>query len=129
MAAGAGIGNIQFLGQLGVGNRQAVIVPSVALHIHGHWHVATNTKITVIRGEVMGMLDGVNNRCVGERSDVASHAQIVAGKKHLRGMGIMTIQACHAPLVHLAAHKRSELVILTVNLSIGIPVLAVAGNL
>ena len=83
VAAVAGVGDVQFLGQQRIGNGEAVIVPGVALHINRHRHVAADALVAGVRagGGMMGMFERDDDRGVGEAAVVAAQAEIVAGQK------------------------------------------------
>ena len=105
MASVAGVRDIEFLGELGIGNGEAVVVSRVALHVDGDRHVAGDALIAGAISAVVTVCGGVDDRSGGEiraATDMAIHAYLVAGRDEFVGVRVVAIGAADTGVVHLA---------------------------
>ncbi len=60
MTTVARVGNAEFLRELRVGNREAMVAPRVTLHVDGHRHVAIDAMVAGLTRFVVRVRGGIN---------------------------------------------------------------------
>ena len=95
-----------------------MVAPWVALHVGGLRHVTVHALSTLAVQLVMRMGGWINFRAVGVRAGVAAHAERISRLQYLGGMRLVAVHAAHAGVVHFAAEKRGEHVILIPDLAV-----------
>ena len=118
MATVAGIGDAVFLCEQRIGNGEPVVAPWVALHVGGLRHVTVHALSTLTVQFVMRMGGRINFWAVGIGARVAAHAERISRLQYLGGMRLVAVHAAHAGVVHFAAEKRGEHVILIPDLAV-----------
>jgi len=128
MATVAGVGDAVFLCEQRVGNGEPVIAPGVALHVGGLRHVTIHTLSALAVQFVMRMRGRINFRAVGIGAGMAAHAKRVAGLQDFGGVRLVAVHAAHAGMVHFAAEKRGEDVVLLPHLAVGVVDVRLVGD-
>ena len=123
MAAVAGVRHSEFLGELGIGNSETVVMARIALHVNGDGHVTRDALIASAVCAVVAVSGGIDDGGGGEirtGRGMAIHAKLIAGDDVLVGVWIVAIHAADASVLHAAGHECGELVVLIPDLTVWI---------